>query len=67
MLFGSSPFIEELRCQAIQMEHGPYIAERTQKVVYIVYGLGAHFISGILLEHLIYGDPSLLHISKMYE
>jgi hypothetical protein len=40
ILFGplhhSSPFIGELRCQAIQMEHGPYIAERTQKAVYIV-------------------------------
>jgi hypothetical protein len=32
----SSPFIGELRCQAIQMEHGPYKAERTQKTVYIV-------------------------------
>jgi hypothetical protein len=29
-LHRSSPFIGELRCQAIQMEHGPYIAERTQ-------------------------------------
>jgi hypothetical protein len=29
-LHRSSPFIEELRCQAIQMEHGPYITERTQ-------------------------------------
>jgi hypothetical protein len=40
ILFGplhrSSPFIGELRCQAIQTEHGPYIAERTQKEVYIV-------------------------------
>jgi hypothetical protein len=40
ILFGplqrSSPFIGELRCQAIQTEHGPYIAERTQKAVYIV-------------------------------
>jgi hypothetical protein len=32
----SSPFIRELRCQAIQMEQGPYIAERIQKAVYIV-------------------------------
>jgi hypothetical protein len=32
----SSPFIGELRCQAIQTEHGPYILERTQKAVYIV-------------------------------
>jgi hypothetical protein len=40
ILFGSlhrsSPFIGELRCQAIQMEHGTYIAERTQSAVYIV-------------------------------
>jgi hypothetical protein len=40
ILFGplhrSSPFIGELRCQGIQMEHGPFIAERTQNAVYIV-------------------------------
>jgi hypothetical protein len=40
ILFGplhrSSPFIGELRCQAIQMEHGPYLAERTQNAVYTV-------------------------------
>jgi hypothetical protein len=40
ILFGplhrSSPFIGELRCQALQTEHGPYIAERTQKAVYIL-------------------------------
>jgi hypothetical protein len=40
ILFGplhrSSPFIRELRCQAIQTEHGPYAAERTQKAVYIL-------------------------------
>jgi hypothetical protein len=35
-LHRSSPFIGELRCRAIQTEHGPYIAERTQKAVYIV-------------------------------
>jgi hypothetical protein len=35
-LHRSSPFIGELSCQAIQAEHGPYIAERTQKAVYIV-------------------------------
>jgi hypothetical protein len=28
--------IGELRCQAIQIEHGPYITERTPKAVYIV-------------------------------
>jgi hypothetical protein len=40
ILFGPlhrrSPFLGELRCQAIQTEYGPYIAERTQKAVYIV-------------------------------
>jgi hypothetical protein len=40
ILFGplhrSSPCIGGLRSQAIQMELGPYIAERTQKAVYIV-------------------------------
>jgi hypothetical protein len=40
ILFGplhrSSPFIGELRWPAIQMEHGPYITERTQKAVFIV-------------------------------
>jgi hypothetical protein len=32
----SSLFIGGLRCQAIQTEQGPYIAERTQKAVDIV-------------------------------
>jgi hypothetical protein len=40
ILFGplhrSSSLIGELHCQAIQTEHGPYIAERAQKAVYIV-------------------------------
>jgi hypothetical protein len=36
LLHRSSPFIGGLRCQAIQTERGPYIAERTQKAVYIV-------------------------------
>jgi hypothetical protein len=40
-LHRSSPFIGGLRCQAIQTEHGPYIAERTQKAVYIVSCLWA--------------------------
>jgi hypothetical protein len=31
-----SPFIGELRCQDIQTEDGLYIAERTQKAVFIV-------------------------------
>jgi hypothetical protein len=35
-LHRSSPFIGGLRCQAIQTEHSPYIAERTEKAVYIV-------------------------------
>jgi hypothetical protein len=35
-LHRSSPFIGELRCQAIKMEHGSYIADRAQKAVYIV-------------------------------
>jgi hypothetical protein len=35
-LHRSSSCIGGLRCQAIQREHGPYIAERTQKAVYIV-------------------------------
>jgi hypothetical protein len=35
-LHRSSPFIGGPRCQAIQTENGPYIAERTQKAVYIV-------------------------------
>jgi hypothetical protein len=34
--------IGELRCQAIQTEHGPCIAERTQKAVYIVRCLWAY-------------------------
>jgi hypothetical protein len=40
ILFGplhrTFPFLGELRCQAIQTEHDPYVAERTQKAVYIV-------------------------------
>jgi hypothetical protein len=35
-LHRSSPFIRELRCQAIHTEHGLYTAERTQKAVYTV-------------------------------
>jgi hypothetical protein len=41
-LHRSSPFIGRLRCQAIQTEHGPYIAERTQKAAYIVRCLCFH-------------------------
>jgi hypothetical protein len=37
-----SPFIGGLRCQAIQTKHSPYIAERTQKAVYIVRCLCAN-------------------------
>jgi hypothetical protein len=54
ILFGplhrSSPFIGELRCQAIQMEHGPYIAERTQNAVFIVRCLCMSFKPGFLQE-----------------
>jgi hypothetical protein len=45
-LHSSSPFIGELRCQAIQMEHGPYIAERTQNAVYIVRCLWTLSVTG---------------------
>jgi hypothetical protein len=41
-LHRSSLFIGGLRCQAIQKEHGPYIAERTQNAVYIVRCLWDH-------------------------
>jgi hypothetical protein len=48
--------IGELRCQAIQIEHGPYIAERTQKAVYIaertqnaVYIVRCHFKLNLLI------------------
>jgi hypothetical protein len=44
-LHRSSPFIGELRCQAIQMEHG-LIAERTQNAVYIVRCLWFILIRG---------------------
>jgi hypothetical protein len=46
-LHRSPPFIGGLRCQAIQKEHGPYIAERTQKAVYIVRCLCSGF--GLLI------------------
>jgi hypothetical protein len=43
ILFGplhrSSPFIGDLRCQAIQIEHGLMYIERTQNAVYIVRSL----------------------------
>jgi hypothetical protein len=35
-LHRSSPLIGWLRCQTIQTEDGPNIAERTQKAVFIV-------------------------------
>jgi hypothetical protein len=47
-LHRSSPFIEELCSQAIQMEHGPYIAERTQNTVYIVRCLWAALVRDLL-------------------
>jgi hypothetical protein len=43
-LHRSSHFMGGLRCQAIQTEHGPYIAERTQKAVYIVICLWGAYI-----------------------
>jgi hypothetical protein len=43
----SSPFIGGLRCQAIQTEHGPYIAERTQKAVYILRFLCSARVAGV--------------------
>jgi hypothetical protein len=43
-LHRSSPFIRELRFQAIQTEHGPYMTERTQKAVYIVRCLWHHTV-----------------------
>jgi hypothetical protein len=46
-LHRSSPFIGGLRCQAIQTEHGPYIAERTQKAVYIVICLWSCIYIGV--------------------
>jgi hypothetical protein len=55
-LHRSSPFIGELRCQAIQMEHGPYISERTQKAVYIVVCLWC-ICSAVMLE--LYGQAEL--------
>jgi hypothetical protein len=38
-LHRSSPFIGGLRCQAIETEHGPYIAERTQHAIYILWDI----------------------------
>jgi hypothetical protein len=60
ILFGplhrGSPFIGELRCQAIQTKHGPYIEERTQKAVYIVRCLwvriGRRYMSMVMLRKL---------------
>jgi hypothetical protein len=51
LLHRSSPFIGGLRCQAIRTEHGPYIAQRTQKTVYIVRCLWTRLIR-ILACHL---------------
>jgi hypothetical protein len=53
-LHRSSPFTGGLRCQAIQTEHGPYIAERIQKAVYIVI---------CLWTTLDFSSPKLLEIS----
>jgi hypothetical protein len=48
ILFGPSP---PLHCQVIQTEHGPYIAERTQKAVYIVWCL---WYDGIACLYIMY-------------
>jgi hypothetical protein len=58
-LHRSSPFIGGLRCQAIQTEHGPYIAERTQKAVCIVRCLMFFSTSSIY-----YAEPGS-HIREM--
>jgi hypothetical protein len=68
-LHRNSPFIGELRCQAIQTEHGPYITERTQKQsilwdVYVTdYFTPLFFIYrvGILQEMLTYNLSCLVH------
>jgi hypothetical protein len=46
-LHRSSPFIGGLRCQAIQTDHGPYIAERTKKqsILWDVYVLNIQMYS----------------------
>jgi hypothetical protein len=46
----SSPFIGGLRCQAIQTDHCPYIAERTQlSILWDVY-VSEAFLFGMLLQ-----------------
>jgi hypothetical protein len=52
----STPFMGGLRCQAIQTEHGPYIAERTQKAVYIM-----RYLEGRPIES---NYPNGLHTEK---
>jgi hypothetical protein len=56
-LLRSSPFIGGLHCQAIQTEHGPYIAERTQKAVHIVRCLCCHLTYH--LNPILHGIPGL--------
>jgi hypothetical protein len=63
ILFGHlhrrSPFIGELRCQAIHTEHGLNIAERTQKAVCIVRYLCA-FRSGLHTTFVSLAAPPIL-------
>jgi hypothetical protein len=51
-LHRSSPFIWWLRRQAIQMEHGPYTAERTQKQT-ILWDVYDENLSGLFSQDLI--------------
>jgi hypothetical protein len=49
--------IGELRCQAIQRDHGPYLAERTQKAVCIVRFLWVNPNEVLDFEN----SPELIH------
>jgi hypothetical protein len=59
----SSPVIGGLRYQAIQTEHGPYIAERTQKAVYIVRCLCLIYVHQYIKE--VYNVLQYLWIIKI--
>jgi hypothetical protein len=61
-LHRSSPYIAGLRCQAIQTEHGPYIAERTQKAVYIVIHMS--IVTRYTTYHTLVLTHSILPASK---
>jgi hypothetical protein len=62
-----SPFIRGLRCQAIQTEHGPYIAERTQKEVYVVRCRWPSHIFEFaeILANTVCADPALCGIAQV--